>query len=171
MKPAHPMLARFVVLAAMLLLALIGVVLTDVNKSGAFRYWQWTAVLYALLALGLSWYERRSAEAFRPATLWHELLHWVGLNAAVYLISLYVSIGIVSRFEAALLVLTVLALAVYLAGLYIEISFCFVGVILGLFAALVAFFSEYLYAIAFPLVLVAIGMLFWMLLHRKKPSP
>ena len=162
------MLARLIVLIAMLLLAFAGVVFTDVDKTGAFRYWQWIAVVYAVMALLLSWYERRDVSVLRPTTLMHELFHWIGSNAAVYLVSLYVSLGIVSRFEAALLVLTVLSLAVYLAGLYIEISFTIIGIVLGLFAAVVAFFEDYLYAIAFPLLFISSAVLFWYLIHHKK---
>lgn len=161
------MLARLIVLIAMLLLAFAGVVFTDVNQSGAFHYWQWIAVIYAVMALALSWYERRDPSVLRPTTLIHELFHWIGANAAVYLVSLFVSLGIISRFEAALLILTVLSLAVYLAGIYIEISFVIIGIVLGLFAVIVAFTVEYLYAIAFPILFIASAVLFWYLFHHK----
>jgi hypothetical protein len=164
------MLARLIVGLSMLAAAFLGLILTDIDKTGAFRYWQWIAPLFALLALALSWYERRDTAVLRPVTLWHELLHWIGLIAATYLISLYVSWGILGRFEAGLLVLTVLSLAVYLAGIYIEYSFCFIGLILGLFAAGVAFFEEYLYAFSIPVLLLAAAFLFWYLLHHKKNS-
>ncbi len=165
------MLARLIVLFAMLLMAFIGLILTDINKTGAFRYWQWVAIIFAVLALILSWYEKRKTSEFRPAMLARELLHWFGLNAAVYLVSLYVSLGLFSRFEAALFVLTLLSLAVYLAGLYIEIAFCLIGLILGFFAMVVAFFEEYLYAIAVPIILLSGGFFFWNLMRRKKTPP
>ena len=168
MKPAHPMLARLIVAVVMLCLAFFGLIITQINQSGAFGYWKWTAPIYVVLALGLSWYERRDQSILKPATIWHELLHWTGLIAAVYLISLYVSLGLLGRFEAALAVLTVLALAVYLAGIYIELSFCLIGIVLGLFAATVAFFEDYLYALSIPLLLISIGILYWYLIHHRK---
>jgi hypothetical protein len=165
------MIARLIVLSLMLIIAFTGLILTDVFKTGAFLYWQCSAVAYAALALFLSWYERRDASIFKPVTLLKEILHWLGLNASVYLISIYVDLGIASRFEAGLFVLNVLALAVYLAGIYIEVSFCFIGIVLGLFAWIVAFFEEYLYALSIPILLFSIGALFWYLFHHKRKVP
>ena len=78
-------------------------------------------------------------------TVWQELLHWAGLMLAICLISYVVHIGLQNRFEASIEVLILLALTTYLAGVYIEVSFIPIGILLGGFAAGIAFFDEYLY--------------------------
>ena len=48
----HPRTARFIVGIIILLLTFIGLILTNMNASGAWRFWQITTVIIALLALG-----------------------------------------------------------------------------------------------------------------------
>ncbi len=152
-SPRHPWEARLVVSLIMLVLAFIGLVITQVHSTGSFDYWKWVIPIYAFLALWLSWYVRKQMQVLKPVSLWHELLHWLGLIATVLLVSLFVNIGIISRFIAGLFDLTLLSLTLFIAGIYIEITFVFVGIILGVFAFLVAFVAQYLYAFLIPVLL------------------
>ena len=93
------------------------------------------------------------------ATIWHELAQWFGLILAVYLISTFVNIGLMGRFEAGLVVLTLLALTIFIAGIYVETTFILIGLLLGIFAAGAAVLAAYIYTIMLPLtVAVAIGL-------------
>ena len=168
-KPHHPMLARGIVGLIMIALAFLGLILTDILKTGAFGYWEWIAPLYAIMALWLSWYERRNKEMVRPITLFHELLHWAGLIAAVVLISIYVRIGILGRFEAGLFILTALSLSIYLAGILIDPVFYAIGIALGLMGVLIAFLNEYLYAISLPILGAGALWVLWLIRSRKAP--
>ena len=169
MDAKHPWGARLAVALAMLVLAFLGMIVTDVKSTGGFDYWKWVIPVYALLALWLSWYVRRKSEVFRSVTLGHEVLHWIGLIAAVFMVSFFVHLGLISRFIAGLFDLTLLALAVFLAGVYIESTFFLIGIVLGLFAAFAAAFIEYLYAFV-VLILIAggviIAIMVW-LSHKK----
>lgn len=168
--PKHPWWARLGVGIAMLIVAFIGVILTDLESSGAWDYWKWTVPVYALLALWLSWYIRRTKSTVSPITLWHELLHWVGLFAAVFLVSLFVEMGLLSRALAGLFVLTLLSLNVFTIGIYTESTFLLIGVVLGVFAALVAIAVKFLYAFTIPILLIGIGVLIYMIWHSNKKN-
>jgi hypothetical protein len=171
-KPKHPWWARLSVGIAMLVLAFLGVLLTDLESTGDWEYWKWTVPAYAILALWLSWYVRRTKQTVSPITLWHELLHWVGLFGAVLLVSMFVDMGILSRSLAGLFVLTLLALTVFTVGVYIESTFLLIGVVLGLFAALVAITVKYLYAFSIPILIIGIGTLVYMIRRsHKKMAP
>lgn len=170
--PHHPWIARFSVSAIMIVLSFIGLVLTNIRASGGWVYWQVVVVIFALSALWLSWYLHRKKETLSPVTLWHEVLHWIGLIGAVFLITFLVQNGLLGRFEASLSVLTMTALAIYLAGIYIESWFLYTGIALGLFVAIVAFIEEYLYALSIPLLLVSLGILAYVIRHKhKKKTP
>lgn len=145
----------------MLMLGFIGLVITNAEKEGAWDYWRWTACIYAALSLALNWHLKKIGWKKELVTVWQEILHWSGLMLAIWLISYVVHIGLQNRFEASLEVLILLALATYLAGIYMETSFIFIGLLLGLFAAGLAFFDEYLYGIVIPLTLLVIGALLW----------
>lgn len=154
----------------MLLLAFLGMVLTDVRSSGAWDYWKWVVPVYAILALWLSWYVRRQNGTITAIALGHELLHWVGVIAAVFMVSFFIHLGIISRFIAGIFDLTLLSLGVFLAGVYIETTFIFIGIVLGVLAILSAVVIQYLYAIMIPIMLAGaaiIGFTVW-LSHKKQ---
>jgi hypothetical protein len=173
--PKHPWIARLSVGIAILVLAFLGLVITEIRTTGGWHYWRWAVPIIALLALWLSWYLRRQKSSLSPVTIWHEVVHWAGLIASVFVLSIFVHIGIIGRFEAALCVLTLLAQAVFLAGIYIESTFLFIGVILGLFTVGVAFLEEYLYAIAIPILIAGaagiIGLIWYTHKKRDKTLP
>jgi hypothetical protein len=169
MEAKHPWQARLAVGIIMLVLAFLGMVVTDVKSTGGFDYWKWMVPVYALLALWLSWYVRRQTQTLSPITLWHEVLHWVGLFLSVFMVAYLVDLGTLSRFLAGIFDLTLLALAVFLAGIYIETTFLFIGIVLGVFAMLAAILIEYLYAILIPILLAGavITALVVYLSHKK----
>lgn len=165
----HPWKARLGVGVVMLLLAFLGMVVTDVRSKGGWDYWKWVVPIYAILALWLSWYMRRQRQTISPITLGHEVLHWLGVIAAVFAVSFFVHLGIIGRFIAGIFDLTLLGLGVFIAGIYIESTFLFIGIVLGLLACLSAMVVQYLYAILIPLMIggVAIlGIMTW-LSHQK----
>lgn len=168
MQHNHPWLARFIVSALMVLLAFTGLIFTDVRSSGAWSFWKFVVPVYAILALGLSWYLRKKESALGLVQIWHEVLHWAGLFGSVYLLSFYVDQGVLGRFEAALSAIALIALGVFLAGIYIETTFLFIGIIMALFGATVAFIQEYLYAITVPLVLLTLLALVWFVRRKSK---
>lgn len=169
MEPKHPWGARLAVSISMLILAFLGLVFTDVKTTGAWDYWKWMVPIYAILSLWLSWYVKRQTQTISPVTLWHELLHWIGLFLAVLLVSFFVHLGIIGRFTAGIFDMTLIALAVFLAGIYIETTFIFVGIVLGIFAFLTAFIVQYLYAFLIPILIgggLIVAIAVW-LSHKK----
>lgn len=156
-KPKHPWMARLVIGIAMLALAFIGIILTNLRTEGGWEYWKWIVPIYAVMSLWLSWYERRSKDTINPITLWHEALHWFGLFAVIVLLEIYVHMGILSRAAASLFTLTLLSLTVFTLGVYLEKTFILIGIVLGIFAAIVAIAIKYLYAFTIPLLLIGVG--------------
>jgi hypothetical protein len=167
-SPSHPWKARVFVALTMLALSFIGLVVTDVTTTGGWDYWLWSIPAYALLALWLSWYLRLQNQSFSLVHIGYEICHWATLGASVILVSLFVQQGILGRISAGLCVLTLLAQAVFLAGLYIDKTFLGIGIILGLFAWIVSAATEYLYAISIPLLLVGGGVMAWLIWYSHK---
>lgn len=172
MAPRHPWKARLGVGIVMLLLAFVGMMVTDTRSAGGWDYWKWMVPVYALLALWLSWYVKREKQTVSPITIWHEILHWFGLISAIFLVSHLVHLGTFSRFVAGIFHLTLLSLALFLAGIYIESVFLLIGVILGVFALLTATLVQYMYSLILPIVIAGAfitGLTIW-LSHKKFTS-
>ena len=172
MESKHPWKARLVVGIVMLALAFLGMVLTNIKSTGNFDYWKWVIPVFAILAIWLSWYIKRSTEVISPITLGHEIVHWLGLIGAVFIVSFYEQVGIMSRFIAGLFNLTLLSLTVFIAGIYIESTFLVIGIILGIFAILAAFIVQYLFAFLIPIIIAGILLILLILWisHKRQKS-
>jgi hypothetical protein len=168
--PHHPWRARLIVGILMLIFAFIGLIVSDVMHDGAWIYWRAIIPVYALLSLALSYYLRKNSKDVSSITLWHELLHWLALIGGVYLISVFVNMGLVGRFEASLQVLILLALTTFLAGIYNDMIFMIVGLLLGCFTSGAAFFTEYLYTIMLPLTILAALIMYGMIHYHARHS-
>lgn len=155
----------FFIGSLMLLLGFLGVMLTDILKDGAWNYWLFVVFFFAVLSMAYHIYSK-GKEALH--TIWRELFHWVGLFLCIMLLFFMVKIGVMSRFVASLQILIFLAFTTYLIGVYFDKVFVLIGVALGLFAASIAFFDQYLYLIIIPVIAVAIGILTWINTIRKK---
>jgi len=165
-KHHHHWKMRLLVGLIMLGLSFIGLIVSDIRQNGAWTYWRVMVPVYAILCLFLSWYLRRKQKIMTPATIWHELVQWFGLILAVYLVSIFVNVGLMGRFEAGLVVLTLLALTIFIAGIYVEATFFLVGLLLGIFAAAAAFMAAYVYTVMLPLTIVVAILLIWV--SRKR---
>lgn len=165
-KHHHHWKMRLLVALIMLGLSFIGLIVSDLKQNGAWNYWRVMVPVYALLCLFLSWYLRRQKKIMTASTIWHELVQWAGLALSVYLISIFVDIGLMGRFEAGLVVLTLLALTLFIAGIYVEPTFFLIGLLMGVFAAAAALMAAYVYTVMLPLTVVVAVVLVW--IARKR---
>lgn len=157
---------RLMIGLIMLGLSFVGLIVSDIRQNGAWNYWRVMVPLFAVLCLFLSWYLRHKQRLISPTTIWHELLQWFGLALSVYLISVFVKIGLMGRFEAGLVVLTLLSLNIFITGIYVEATFFIIGIVLGLFALAAAVMAEYLYTIMLPITIGVAILLIW--IARKR---
>lgn len=165
-RAKHPWWARLIVGLVMLILSFVGLIVTDLYQQGALNYWRIMVPLFALLSIGLSYYLRKKHHEITAIKIWHEVLHWLGLIIMVYLLSMYVEMGVYSRFQAALGTIALLALSTYLAGVYLDSSFIVIGITLGLFAAGAGLLTEYLYSVMLPVAIIIAAVIIY-LAHRK----
>ena len=168
--PAHPWEARFIVGVLMLIFSFIGLVITDTHEDMAWDYWRILVVVNAVLSISLNLYLRRDKKIVSFASLGKELLHWGGLVLAMYLVSVFVSMGLMSRFLGSLQLMTLLAFAIFMVGVYVESTFMVVGLLLGLFCLTVAYAAEYLYYIILPLCLIGGVSLYLIVKHKSRRS-
>lgn len=157
---------RLFIAIIMLGLSFIGLVVSDIRANGAWDYWRVMVPVFAILCLFLSWYLRHKQKIMTATTIWHELVQWFGLALGVYLINVFVNVGLIGRFEAGLIVLTMLALNTFITGIYVESTFFVIGILLGLFAAAAALLAAYIYTIMLPLTIGVAVLLIW--LARKR---
>ena len=159
---------RIAVNLFILLLAFIALILVNFHAQSSWAFIRLMAVADAILSLFLFWYLNRGKHIVNRATIWHHLLHWVGMLACVYMIAMFVHSGIIGSNQAGLMVITILSLGLFLAGVYTEPTFLLIGVTLGIFAVAAAYIESYLTVFMLPVLLIAGGVIFVIYFNSKR---
>ena len=144
----------------LLLLSIIGIGITDFSPADSYKYWVAVVPIFCGACLILEW-SRVRGKGFKWTTILRtQLLHWAGLLVAVRLVFEMLHKGRLDNENTGLVILLLLALSVFLAGIHLGWRLCLVGGFLG--AALVAatYLEEYVWILLIiGLVVLAIALL------------
>ncbi len=152
---------------AMLALALFGVAYTSIVRQSMTTYWMVLAPLFAVICVIARW---RDVEG--KALHWHliqtEALHWVAVLASMYIVFVGDVKQQMSSDASALVLLTLLALGTFTAGVHVAAwRICVVGVVLALVVPAIAWLEQAtLLLLLIAIVLVAIVALYVM--HKRQ---
>jgi hypothetical protein len=151
----------------MLALALIGLVVMNFYPAAFWKYSLWMAFLYAVMSIGMFLYTHRGQDLFF-STVWHQLLHWLGMLLAIMVIFTFVRTEVITSIQAGMVMLMLLAFSIFLAGVYADPFFMIIGLVLGVFAVAASYIHAYLPLLMIPVILVAAGLIFVLIHHEKK---
>jgi hypothetical protein len=153
---------RFIVFCVLLVLALIGMAVTQASKDSAWEAWM---VLVAIYGTVSTWQTgqrlRLQGKPVRPIIL-KQVLHWGALLVAMQVLMFLEQTDIMDRDSAADASLLMLALACFLAGVHFEWMFLVIGVVLALMVVVVAKTEQFeMWLIMIGITLAAAGLFFW----------
>ncbi len=137
-----------------------------VKQEQAWNYWRLVACLFAFLSLLLSFLLRQYKEKNPFITIGHEIAHWASLLLAIGALSRIMTVGVLGSFGGSLEALLLISLATFLAGIYIDATFLFLGTLMGCFALVLSYISMYTYFLFIPVCLVFLLGFYWFI--RKK---
>lgn len=148
-------------LAALLLLSVVGMAISDFSAHYGLTYWLWMVPAFAVvcIAVGL----RRTGKESGPSTvlIGRQVIHWGSLLVAVYVIYLLQSTGRLNREDAGLVTLLILGLTTLLAGVHFDWRLAVLGVLLVATSAAAALVEEFFWVLLLPVVFVGAGLLIW----------
>lgn len=146
----------------LIVLSTIGIGVTNFWPVESFWFWVAMAVVFGLASIYLGWAKARKRGEGVTRIIRIQVLHWVGLLAALFLIFyLFQPTGRLDYNQLALITLLSLALTTFLAGVHFDWRFMIVGIILGLAVAGAAFLEAIIWVIIIPIA-AAIGLgIFW----------
>ena len=153
----------------MVLLALLGVALTNANSTWAPRYWIWLVPVYGVLCIGTAWARAWSDKNSRKIEVIRQLLHWLGIGVALAVEHLIRGTGEETTTAAGLNALLLLGLGCYLAGVHLEWIFAIVGMLLTVILIVIAKAEQYewiLFVVGGIAVAALIGI--WWLMSRRQ---
>jgi len=165
--PKKPSMAKSVsqeeaILITLIVLVTVGIAITNFRPFESFYFWVAMVPVFGLTSLYVGWTKARNRGEGISRIIWVQLLHWIGLLAAIGLIYLlYSTTGRIDNNQLALLTLLSLALATFLAGVHFEWRFMVVGVILGAAVAGAALIEQVIWMIIIPIAAIIVLAIFW----------
>ena len=141
-----------IVIMMLITLSIIGIGITDFSPADSYKYWVAMIPIFCGACLILEW-SRVRGRGFKWTTfLRTQLLHWVGLLVAVRLVFEMLHKGRLDNENTGLVVLLLLALSTFIAGIHLGWRLCLVGVFLAVALVAATYLEEYVW------VLLIIGL-------------
>ncbi len=150
----HRVLINEAVLSLLLVLCFIGIAYTDVAGVRSMRFWMWMIPVFAIAAIIMEWSRYMKGEIDGLHFIRQQVLHWAAVYIAFRVVFSLLEIGRLPTNGAAYVLMTIMSLSTFLAGVYIGWRF----LVLGLFIALATVLAAYLEAYVWVLIPIAIAI-------------
>jgi hypothetical protein len=149
-----------IIFVVLVVLAIIGVGITDFSPARSYWYWMAMAPIFACACLIIEWTQVRNEGKKWLGILRTQLLTWLGLLVAVQIVFLLLRSGRLTYESTGLVILLLLALTTFIVGIHLGFQVCLLGVFLGLTLLVAAYLEQYVWVIALLAVLGLIVTLF-----------
>ncbi len=147
---------------AILTLAIAGVAYTNISRQPLVGYWEFLALAVGVVCVITEWTELEDKQA-RFRLMWTQALHWVAVLVAMNIMLLAGVQQLLPALATSLVLLILLALGTFLAGLGLQsLPICFLGLALALAVPAISWVKQSaLFLILAAVFLIGIGMTFW----------
>jgi len=166
-------LHRLVLVGILVLLAMLGLFLTNISVSNARWYWSAMFPAFGLISICHELTKPR-IEGSHLLQMLRQVLHWLGPIVAVRIVFLELARGQMDADSVALVTLLLLATTTFLAGVNFEPGFLWIGGLLAFLTVAGTEFEAYLWGIsgvAMTAVALAIISAIFLRRHRRAKTP
>jgi hypothetical protein len=145
-----------------LVLAISGVAYTNISHQPLVGYWEFLTVAMAVVCVVTEWAKAEDRQA-RLQVIWKQALHWGAILVAMNIMLLAGVQQFMPSPATGLVLLMLLALGTFLAGLNLSsLQICFLGVAMALAVPAIAWFKQFsLFLLLGALLLVGLGLILW----------
>ncbi|MEJ2473186.1 MAG: hypothetical protein P8Y74_04780 [Desulfobacterales bacterium] len=140
------------ILLTLMALAVIGVGITYFLPDKSYRYWVAMVPVFGIACTSAEWSRLRRQNLGTWKTVRNQLYHWFGVLVSVYLVHMLLNIQQLTKQNAGLIVLLVLALGTFLAGIQLGWRLFVLGAFLWVILVVAAYLQGSLW------VMILIGM-------------
>ncbi len=147
---------------AALVLALAGVAYTNAARQPLTGYWEFLAIVMAVICIITQW-ENAPERDSRLRLIGTQALHWAAVLVAMNIMVLDRVQSMVPAPALSLVLLTLLSLGAFLAGVsLLSVQICFLGLAMALAVPAIAWLTQSFLFLVLALILVAgLGVAFW----------
>ena len=171
--PHHPVTSDFLrrqlpyVIA--LVLAIAGVAYTNVSHQPLVGYWEFLALAIAVICVITKWPELDDRQA-RFRLIWTQAGHWIAVLVTMNIILVSGVQRLLPTPATSLVLLTLLALGSFLAGLSLmSLRLCFLGVAMIAAVPVISWLKQsILFFLLGAVLLIGLGLTFWPRGERRR---
>ena len=157
-----------VIIILLVLLAIVGIGITDFSPLLSHWYWLAMVVITGIACLVMEWSRARKKGLSATTIVKKEVFIWLSVLVAINLVYFLFHSGRLDSENTGLVILLILALATFLAGLRLDWRLCLLGGLLGGALILATYLEEFLWIVLMVVLAAAAGIY---LLARYKSAP
>jgi len=145
-----------------LTLAIVGVAYTNVSHQPLVGYWEVLALAMGVVCIVTEWPKVHDRQA-RFRLMWMQALHWVAVLVTMNIMLLSGVQQLLPSPATGLVLLILLALGTFLAGLnLLSFQLCFLGLALALAVPVISWLKQSaLFLVLAAVFLIGLGITFW----------
>ena len=153
-----------------LVLAIAGVAYTNVSHQPLVGYWEFLALAIGVVCVVTKWPEVDGKEA-QLRLIWTQALHWVAVLVTMNIVLMSVVQQLLPTPATSLVLLTLLALGTFLAGVsLLSLQIGFLGLAMGIAVPAISWLKQsVIFFLLGAVLLIGLGITFW--LRRPKAAP
>ena len=143
-------------------LAIFGIAYNSYSKQSIVGYWQFLALVICLVCIGSGWPHAHDKKA-RLRLVWTQALHWLAVLVTMNIMLLGGVQQLLPTLATSLILLVLLALGTFLAGVHLRsLQIGFLGIALALAVPAISWVKQSaLFFILAEVFLVGLAMAFW----------
>jgi hypothetical protein len=153
------------VLIALMTLAVVGIGITFFSPQKSYRYWIAMVPVFGAFCLSIEWARLSGKGQDKWAVVRDQLYHWFATLVAVLLVYLLSNAGKLNPQDTSTVILLLLALSTFLAGIQIGWRLYLIGFYLSVVMVTTAFLKDYLWVL---ILLGILTILVYVLLRSRK---
>lgn len=145
-----------------LVLSIAGVAYTNASRQPLVGYWEFLAIAIGVTSVISKWSQADSKEA-RWQLVWTQALHWIAVLVAMNIILLSGVSQLLTTPAISLVLLTILALGTFLAGVNLmSLQTAFLGLAMGAAVPMISWLKQSILLFLLAAVfLIGLGITFW----------
>lgn len=152
----------------LIVLSLIGFATTDISSIDSSKYWQFMVPVFCACCIFTQWSKPEQREMDKFDLVRTQLLHWGAVFLVIRLVYLPIVQQNLNLLITAMIIVLVLSLSTFLAGVYIGWRYCVVGVFLAASVVAASFVQEATMWMAFGAITLIVLSVLWARLRLKK---
>jgi hypothetical protein len=149
-----------IIMILLVLLAIVGIGITDFSPQLSHWYWLAMVVITGIACIVMEWSRARKKGLSATTILKKEVFIWLGVLVAVNLVYFLFHSGRLDSENTGLVILLILALATFLAGLRLDWRLCLLGGVLSGALLLATYLEEFLWIVLMVVLAAAAGIYF-----------